>query len=77
MFAQLFLALINLNPCCKCRKIVAVSEYTDVFGKMFVQTRVEHSNVAVQFHHRPFTVQIKALCCVLRSVHSTVEHGNS
>ena len=52
-------------------------EYTDVFDRMFVQTRVEHSNVVIQFHHRPFTKQIKELCRVLRSIHCTVGHGYS
>ena len=72
-----FLEFSNLSPCCKCRKILAVSEYTDVFDMKFVQTRVEHSNVAIQFLHRPFTVQIKALCRVLRSVHCAVEQRTS
>ena len=44
MFAQMFLEFSNLSPCCKCRKVVAVSEHSDVLDCMFVQTRVEHSN---------------------------------
>ena len=77
MFAQVFLEFSNLSLCCECRKVVAVSEYTDVFDRMFVETRVEHSNAVIQFLHRPFSVQIKPLCRVLRSIHCAVEHGNS
>ena len=47
IFGQLFLELSDLSLCCKCRKIVTVSEYTDVFDRMFVQTRVEHSKFSI------------------------------
>ena len=49
MFAQVFLEFSNLSPCCERRKVVAVSEHTDVFDGMFVQARIEHSNVTIQF----------------------------
>ena len=77
MFAQVFLEFRDLSPCAKCRIVIAVSEYTDDFDRMFVQTRIEHSNVVVQFLHPPFTVRISALCCVLPPIHCTIEHGNS
>ena len=47
MFTQLFLEFSDLSPCCKCHKIVAVSEYADVFDKTSVHTRVEHPNVVI------------------------------
>ena len=40
MFDQVFLEFRDLSPCRKCRKIITVSEYTDVFDRMFVQTQV-------------------------------------
>ena len=60
--AQFFLEFRDLSSCRKCREIIIVSEYTDVFDKMFEQTRIEHTNVVVQLLHRPITVRIKALC---------------
>ena len=60
MFAQLFLEFSNVSLCCKCLKIVAVSEYTDDFDKTFVQTRIEQTNVAAPCLHRPFTIRIKS-----------------
>ena len=59
----------HLRPFCKHSIAVTVSEDADVIDCMFVQTRVEHSDVVA--------TQIEALSCVFCSVHSPVEHGNT
>ena len=64
----------SMSPCRKCCKITTLSEHTNVFDKMFCQTRIENTNVEDQILYRPFTLRIKALCCVLHSIRCTKTH---
>ena len=76
MFGQLSFEVSDLRPRSKHCKVVTVSDDADVIDCGLVQTRIEHSDVISNPFHYPFAIKIKALSCVICSVHDSVEHDN-